>query len=321
MTFHLDPEPQNLCGSFSRDYPPALRIQPGDTVVFRTLDAGWGFADPSVVDGWPRRTVEVQREDGHALCGPVYIEGATPEKTLVVRIHKIVPGPIGFALASTHFPPTLVGKLGLPDAPDAELQFALDAERGFGTDTYGRQVALRPFCGVMGNTPAAPGIHPTPPPRRCGGNLDCKELVVGTTLYLPIEVDGALFLTGDGHAAQGDGEVSMIAIECPMDHVELTFDLVDAVLDSPYAESNEAWICLGLGDTLDEANAMALRGMLTPLAAALGKGRIDALAVASLTVDMRVTQVVNGVQGVHAVLPKTRLRQLGVEDGSLLRYL
>ena len=90
--------------------------------------------------------------------------------------------------------------------------------------------ALAPFLGVMGMPPDEPGVHSTGPPRRCGGNIDCKELVAGTTLYLPISVDGALFSAGDGHAAQGDGEVSGTAIECPVERAELTLELSDLEL-------------------------------------------------------------------------------------------
>jgi acetamidase/formamidase len=168
---------------------------------------------------------------------------------------------------------------------------------------HGDEVAMRPFMGVLGMPPDLPGAHSTIPPRRCGGNLDCKELVTGSTLYLPIEVEGGLFSTGDGHAAQGDGEVSGTAIECPMERVELTFRLRDDLpLTTPIAHTPAGWLTLGLDEDLDRAAHIALDAMLDLIAARRGIGRRDALAIASLTVDLRVTQMVNEVRGVHAVL-------------------
>ena len=109
--------------------------------------------------------------------------------------------------------------------------YELDAATMTGRSHLGHNVALQPFLGVMGMPPDEPGEHSTIPPRACGGNLDCRELVSGSTLYLPIAVDGALFSCGDGHAAQGDGEVSGTAIECPMERAELTFGLAELAAD------------------------------------------------------------------------------------------
>jgi acetamidase/formamidase len=152
-------------------------------------------------------------------------------------------------------------------------------------------------------------VHSTIPPRVTGGNIDCKELGVGSTLYLPIAVEGGLFSTGDGHAVQGDGEVSITAIECPMDRVDLTFELVDDMpLTTPVANTPAGWITLGFHEDLDEALVIALEAMLTLMKRLHGLERLDALALASLTVDCRITQVVNGVRGVHAVLPHGAIR-------------
>ena len=156
--------------------------------------------------------------------------------------------------------------------------------------------------GVMGMPPDEPGEHSTIPPRACGGNLDCRELVTVSTLYLPIAVDEALFSCGDGHAAQGDGEVSGTAIECPMQRVELAFGLSELELTTPIAHTPAGWITLGLGDTLDDAAYRALDAMLQLLGRRHGLSRRDALACASIHVDLRVTQMVNRVVGVHALL-------------------
>jgi len=134
--------------------------------------------------------------------------------------------------------------------------------------------------------------------------MDLKELVAGTTLYLPVWAPGALFSVGDGHARQGDGEVSGTAIECPMDRVELTFDVrTDLPIAAPLAETPAGLVVMGIGDTVDEATYRALNGMFDELQRRLGLTRPDAVALASVVVDVRVTQVVNQVVGVHAVLP------------------
>jgi acetamidase/formamidase len=157
--------------------------------------------------------------------------------------------------------------------------------------------------------PPEPGVHATGPPRAWGGNLDCKELVAGTTLYLPVPVDGALFSAGDGHARQGDGEVSSTAIECPLERAELSLTLrEDFELRTPLARTRDSWIALGLGGSLDEAAANATDAMLALMERELGLERRDALALASVVVDLRVTQVVNGVLGVHAVLRDDAIR-------------
>jgi len=172
-----------------------------------------------------------------------------------------------------------------------------------GRNQHGHTVALRPFMGILGMPPAEPGRHSTVPPRTHGGNLDCRDLVAGSTLLLPVPVDGALFSVGDGHAAQGDGEVGGTAIECPMDRVRLTFDLRDDVpVTGPVARVAEGWLTIGLGDTLDEAAAAALDSMYALMKHLHGVDRPDAVALASVVVDLRVTQIVNQVVGIHAVL-------------------
>jgi acetamidase/formamidase len=151
--------------------------------------------------------------------------------------------------------------------------------------------------------PPEPGIHSTEPPRPWGGNIDCKELVAGTTLFLPIPVDGALVSFGDGHAAQGDGEVSQIAIEAPVERAQVTVSVRDDLAHEwPVAWTPEAWLTFGFDDDLDEAAAVAVDGMLDLMGRELELERHDALALAGVVVDLRVTQIVNGARGIHAVL-------------------
>ena len=164
--------------------------------------------------------------------------------TLGVHIDEIRTGTWGWTVAGGWDHPVnqrldLVGS-------EYYLSWTLDPDTLIGTNDFGHQVTLRPFLGVMGMPPDEPGILPTFPPRATGGNLDCKELVAGSTLYLPIAVAGGLFCVGDGHAVQGDGEVSVTAIECPMERVVLSFSLHENMpLKAPRADTPAGWVTLG----------------------------------------------------------------------------
>jgi acetamidase/formamidase len=195
------------------------------------------------------------------------------------------------------------------------LLWTLDADTMQGRDQYGHTVNLKPFMGVMGMPPPEPGLHPTSRPRVTGGNLDCKELVVGSTLYLPIAVKGGLFSTGDGHGRQGDGEVCVTAIECPIDMVELTFRLLpDLRLTTPRAETPVGWLTFGLDEDLDQAALQAVAAMVDWLMDRYELTRHQAFGLASVVVDVRVTQIVNGVKGVHAVLSYEAVSELGLVE-------
>jgi len=310
MIHEIPLERRTLHGHFSRDLPPVLTIESGDTIAFSTLDAGWGLESPTD-DLGARRCFEPRDEEhdgGHALIGPVEVRGARAGQTLAVRIDTVRVGPFGFTLGGGFSTP-LNDRLGVSGGESRLIVFDLEPDEGTAVDTAGREVDLRPFLGVMGMPPPEPGVHPTAPPRTWGGNLDCAELVAGTTLLLPIPVDGALFSAGDCHARQGDGEVSQLAIECPAERVELTLELRDEpVLTGPMAWTPEAWIVFGLDEDLDEAAALAIDGMLDLMCHEHGFDRREALGFASTVVDLRVTQLVNGVRGVHAVLRHDAIR-------------
>ena len=310
-TLHEIPlERRTLHGHFSKDLEPVAHVVSGDVLRFATLDAGWGI-EPPRADGSERRRFEPldpELDAGHPLIGPVAVRGARAGMTLEVRIETVRVGPYGLTVAGGWSTP-LNDRLGVSSGESRVLAWQLDADAGSARDRGGREVALAPFLGVLGMPPPEPGVHPTGPPRVCGGNLDCKELVAGTTLYLPIPVDGALFSAGDGHARQGDGEVSSTAIECPLERAELSLRLrEDIEVATPLARTPESWIAFGLGDSLDEACGHAIDAMLTLMERELGLQRRDALALASVVVDLRITQVVNGVVGVHAVLRDDAIR-------------
>lgn len=303
--YRLEPARGTVHGSYSRDLPPVLTVNPGDTVRCTTLDAGWNTA-PKLPDGQPAAKFEFRelpRDRGHALCGPVAVRGARPGMALAIRFHEIRPGSWGWSCGGGG-PWHLNERLGIADPPELNMAWELDAANLLGVNQFGHQIRLRPFMGNVGMPPDEPGMHSTFPPRPWGGNLDCKELIAGTTLYLPIPVEGALLSVGDGHAAQGDGEVAGPALECPMDLVEITIGLEESLhITMPRAHTPAGWIAFGLHEDLDEAAAMALGGMLDLMMELFGYTRKEAMALANLVVDLRITQVVNGIRGVHAVLP------------------
>ncbi|HZT95399.1 MAG TPA: acetamidase/formamidase family protein [Chloroflexota bacterium] len=313
-THTIRPTRDHLHGHFSRDLPPILEVEPGDTVVFETLIAGWHTSPEPWAEGEEFGTQieprDARLDAGHALCGPVAIRGARAGMTLEVAIGELRPGSWGWSVGGGGRR-DLNRRLGV-DSDPTYFRWSLDPDAMTGRDQTGCSLALRPFLGVMGMPPDEPGPLPTSPPRVCGGNIDCKELVSGTKLYLPIAVDGGLFSAGDGHGVQGDGEVSGVAIECPMERAELTLSLEDTLsLSTPRAWTPEAWITFGFHEDLDEAMIIALDAMLDLMATRYDISRQRALGLASLVVDLRITQVVNGVQGVHAVLRHGSL-ELGV---------
>jgi acetamidase/formamidase len=305
MAHHQIPlERRTLHGHFSRDLEPILTVDSGDSVAFACLNSGWRNAEH---EPFPERRVG-ELDAGHALIGPIAVRGAHAGGTLEVRIDELRIGAGGVTQAG-GFDTPLNRRFGVDDGESLTLLWSLDADAAVGRSDSGREVALAPFLGVIGMPPAGPGIHSTAPPRPSGGNIDCKELVAGTTLLLPIAVDEALLSAGDGHAAQGDGEVSQLAIEAPVERAQLTLSVRDDLpLRWPIAWTPDAWLTFGFDEDLDEAAAIALEGMLDLMQRERGLDRREALALASVVVDLRVTQLVNGARGIHARLAHDALR-------------
>ncbi|MET8005303.1 acetamidase/formamidase family protein [Nonomuraea glycinis] len=300
MTVHdLRPEPGLTTDVFDRDAPPALTVDPGDTVVVRTLDAS-GYLQRQRTPGERRSTMFDERR-GHCLAGPIEVRGAEPGDVLAVRVVSARPGDWGWTVAGAK--DNAVNRaLGLTGAP-SWLLWEIDAGAGTATSDRGHTVRIAPFLGVIGLPPEEPGQHSTIPPRSAGGgNIDCRDLTAGATLFLPVTVPGALLHLGDGHAAQGDGEVSGTAIECPMT-TEVTLDLVtDAPLPGLHAVTPHGRITFGFDADLNAAMAEALAAMVTWMQRLYDVDRGTATALASSVVNLRVTQVANETWGVHAVL-------------------
>ena len=301
----LEPGPGTATDVFSRDLPPVLTVDPGDTVQVRSLNASGHLTRQNYPGDRPPELLASRR--GHCLTGPIAVRGAEPGDVLAVRLLALTPDDWGFTVAGGRDTP-LNRRLGLDPAGagggPAWLLWEIDASREVATSQLGHTVATGPFLGVIGVAWDEPGEHSTVPPRPVGGgNIDCRELVSGSTLFLPVAVPGALLSVGDGHAAQGDGEVAGTAIECGMT-TDLRLDLATEVpVPGVHAITPAARITFGFSPDLNTAMGDALDAMLTWLQQLLGVDRPTALAAASPAVDLRVTQVANQTWGVHAVLP------------------
>jgi acetamidase/formamidase len=303
----LKASPQTVhTGFFDAAIPPVLKIESGDRVNLSTLmlmdgqlRGGMTFEELLA----KRQTYTDRGMGSHTLTGPIFVKGAEPGDVLEVRIEKLVPAGCG---VNYHYPGRMnIG--GLPeDFPGGQIKtLQLDVQRMETTFAPGVVIPLRPFMGVMGVAPKPGEKRPAAVPDYFGGNIDNKELAAGTTLFLPVQVPGALFSTGDAHAVQGDGEVNVTAIETAMEEAVFKF-LVrkDMKLERPMAETPTHWITMGFHQDLDEAVKIALRDAIQFISQAKGLTPEDAYALSSLAVDLRVTQIVDGNKGIHAMIPK-----------------
>ncbi|RRO18400.1 acetamidase [Saccharopolyspora rhizosphaerae] len=284
---------------FDRDVAPVLTVDAGAVVSVQSLDCR-GHLQRQRVPGESRPMLFAEPR-GHCLTGPIAVRGAKPGMVLAVHFEELVPAEWGWT-ATAGKDNWLMRRLRVAGAERTWLLWELDGETG--TDQHGHTVRLQPFLGVVGMPPDAPGEHSTIPPRaEGGGNIDCRELVAGSTLYLPVTVPGAMLLLGDGHARQGDGEVGGTAIECGM----TTRVRLDLVVDRPvpgvHAETPAGLVTFGFDADLNEATATALSAVVDWLQIEQALDRPSALALASATVDMRITQIANETWGVHALLP------------------
>ena len=305
-THHLDHE--QIHQEWNNALPPRLTLDPGDTVVFDTRDAANRFytkesTHEDVIRRGPFR--------GHPLTGPVSVRGARPGDTLVVHIVDVQPA-LDWGWTSIR-----PGRGLLPEAdfskPFLQIWDLSDKKHA----RLGNRVAvpIAPFPGVMGVALDEPGGHSTMPPRRAGGNMDIKQLVAGATLYLPVLVDGALFSTGDAHAAQGDGEVCVTAVEM-MGRVTLKFELqsgrrlAEPQLRTPHAPSAATnggphYATTAHGPDLFASAQQAVRYMIEHLVETRGLSREQAYVVCSVAADLKISEIVDAPNWiVSAFLPE-----------------
>src|SRR5262245_34261573 len=297
-------------GFFDAGLPAVAEVDSGGTVTISTV-SGTPDVMPRPPLQVPPALAAIHRQvtrkivPGHICTCPVKVRGAKAGQVLEVRIKSIE---LNYDWGY-HASRPVAGALpdDLHEMPP--MHITLDKERMVGRMPWGLEVPLRPFFGVMAVAPPPNwGTVSTLPPRRNGGNLDNKELTAGSTLYLPIHVDGALFSVGDGHGVQGDGEVCLTAIETGLIG---TFELIvrdDMKLDLPSAETPTHAITMAFYPDLDDCVVVALRQMINLIATRSGITREDAYSLCSLAADLHITQVVNGSKGVHVMLEKKYLQ-------------
>lgn len=280
---------------WDRSIEPALEIESGDEVYLHVRDA----SDEQITStSSPDDVTKLDFSHVNPVSGPVFVKGAKPGDTLAVELLEFRPRPWGWTAIIPGF-----GLLA-DEFPDPWLRISeVDADRG--RVEFSERVTLpyRPFSGTLGVAPAEPGAHSVIPPTRFGGNLDTKHLVSGSTLYLPVGVEGALFSLGDTHAAQGDGEVCGTAIETAMDVVVRLSIRRDLTVDAPQYDlpagvlaqetRTPFHVCTGVGPDLMEASRDAIRATIAYLGDRHGVSRPEAYALASVAVDLRVHEVVD----------------------------
>lgn len=313
----LMPSPTTVAyGGYDPGAKPVLRVASGDEIRLgavstcgaRLLQAGGdsGRIEPAyrAITAAVRDSTLRRGPGGHILTGPIHIEGAEPGDVLEVRI-KSVELDIPFA-CNSFGPRSGFIPEDFPGTSRSRI-VPLDRTRMIGrfSDSLGIEIPLRPFFGSMGVAPPpARGRVNSAPPDIHAGNLDNKELVAGTILYIPVHVRGALFQAGDGHAAQGDGEVDITALETAL---EGRFQLIvrkDMKLTWPRGETPTHWIAMATDTNLTTAAKIAVREAIALLVDVKRMTREDAYMLVSTACDVRITQLVDGTMGVHVMIPK-----------------
>lgn len=314
-THELKLTPTNVhWGYYDAHLKPVLKIASGDTVRVETMVAGGlerlnlaGVPDAEIPDSLKQveKSITDRGPGAHPLTGPIYVQRAEPGDTLEVHI-------LGFEylhpFGVTGFRP---GSGTLPDEfPYARFKMIrFDPKAGVAEFSRGVRLKLAPFWGSIGVAPP-PVIHrlSSGPPGSHAGNLDNKELVAGSILYLPVHVPGALLSIGDGHALQGDGEVTVTALETSLRGTVQIFVRKGRQIRWPRAETPTHFITMGLNPDLNEAARMATREMIDFLMSQKGMSRDEAYILCSLAADLRVTQLVDDTKGIHAMLAKSIFR-------------
>ena len=311
QTYTLKATPTTVAwGYYDAAAKPVLHVHSGDTVVFETLltNSPTGLEKAGVPPDQVQQSLrDIYKEvtnkgpGGHILTGPVFIEGAEPGDTLEVRIQKIdlaIPYAYNGFRAGAGFLTN--------DFPYSRIKIIpLDRQRMVANFAPGIEIPLHPFFGSIGEAPPeAYGRINSAPPWIHAGNMDNKELVAGTTLYLPVHVSGALFEIGDGHAGQGNGEVDITALETSLIGTIQFVVRKDLKINYPRAETPTHYISMGFDDDLSEATRIAVRQMIEFLVNEKHLSRDDAYMLTSVAGDVDISELVDNNKGVHVMMPK-----------------
>lgn len=305
QTYYLNPTPQTVhWGHFNASIPAVLQVESGDEVVIDTFSGGMSeVADPSLFRPEHRLIVDTvpQIMGPHILTGPVHVKGAEPGDTLEVRILDIE--------LTTDWGWNIIRPLkgALPeDFPNLSRRvIPIDRQTNVARLPWGVDVPLRPFFGIIGVAPPpAYGLVSSVEPREYGGNIDNKEFIPGTSLFLPVFVPGANLSVGDGHAVQGDGEVCLTALEtCLKGRFQVIVHKQS--LNFPRAITPTHYISMGMDVDLDDAAKQALRNMIKWLTEIKPWTAEEAYVFCSLACDLHVTQLVDGNKGIHAMVSRS----------------
>ena len=304
-THYLNPTPQTVhWGHFNASIPAVLQVESGDELVIDTFSGGMSeVADPSLFRPEHRLIVDTvpQIMGPHILTGPVHVKGAEPGDTLEVRILNIE--------LTTDWGWNIIRPLkgALPeDFPNLSRRvIPIDRQTNVASLPWGVDVPLRPFFGIIGVAPPpAYGLVSSVEPREYGGNIDNKEFVPGTSLFLPVFVPGANLSVGDGHAVQGDGEVCLTALEtCLKGRFQVIVHKQS--LNFPRAITPTHYISMGMDVDLDDAAKQALRNMIKWLTEIKPWTAEESYVFCSLACDLHVTQLVDGNKGIHAMVSRS----------------
>src|SRR5215470_14827204 len=298
-------------GWFNNAQPPVLHVKSGDTILFETMM----HSHNQVVPGTTIEQIKKLRTDHpgrgpHTLTGPVYIDGAESGDVLKVRINKIVPR----AYATNFNVPGMFGQF--PDRfPEGQVKyFYLDLDRKVAEFAPGIEIPLAPFPGTLGVARAEPGQYSSVPPGRYAGNMDIRDETEGTALYVPVFVKGALLWTGDSHAAQGNGEINLTALETAYKEMNVTVEVIKTMkLEWPRIETKDAWITVGIDKDLNAALDILKNETTTFLMQQRKIDKAEAEKVMMASWDCRVSQVVDVNKGLHCFSAKNPKEKRKIE--------
>jgi acetamidase/formamidase len=289
-------------GWFDNAQPPVLTIDSGDTVVLETMM----HSHNQVVPGRTIEEIKKLRTDHpgrgpHTVTGPIFVKGAEPGDTLKVKLNRIVPR----AYATNFNVPGMFGQFP-KEYTDGQVKYMyLDMERKVTEFLPGIYIPLRPFPGTIGVARKEPGRYSSVPPGEYAGNMDIRDLTEGTTLYVPVHVAGALLWSGDSHAAQGNGEVNLTAVETAYKELNITVTVLkDMKIDFPRIETPKSWITMGMDADLNKAWDWAKGQTVKFLSEQRKIPEAEAAALMAKVSDCRISQVVNIKKGVHCLNPK-----------------